>query len=37
MNVPVGVLSLFLVSRFVEDPYYLTRQLKQARKSLSID
>jgi MFS transporter, DHA2 family, multidrug resistance protein len=37
MNIPVGILSLMLVSRLVEDPAYLTAQRKQARKSLSID
>ena len=37
MNVPIGLLSLLLVSRLVEDPAYLTNQLKKARKHLSID
>jgi MFS transporter, DHA2 family, multidrug resistance protein len=37
MNVPVGVISLLLASRLVEDPAYLTNQIKKARKHLSID
>jgi DHA2 family multidrug resistance protein len=37
MNVPVGMLSLLLVSRLVEDPAYLSNQLKKARRYLSID
>jgi len=37
MNIPVGILSLLLVSRLVEDPPYLTEQLKQARRSFSVD
>jgi DHA2 family multidrug resistance protein len=37
MNVPVGMLSLLLVSRLIEDPDYLTRQLKQLRGHMSID
>jgi DHA2 family multidrug resistance protein len=37
MNIPVGILSLMLVSRLVEDPAYLTAQRKRARKSLNID
>ena len=30
MNVPVGILSLLLVSRLIEDPAYLTRQLERS-------
>jgi MFS family permease len=37
MNVPVGILSLLLVSRLVEDPAYLTEQIKKLRGHLSID
>ena len=37
MNVPIGMLSLLLVSRLVEDPAYLAQQMKKARKYLSID
>jgi DHA2 family multidrug resistance protein len=37
MNVPVGVLSLLLVSRVVEDPAYLVRQSRNVRRSLGID
>jgi MFS transporter, DHA2 family, multidrug resistance protein len=37
MNVPVGILSLLLVSRLIEDPEYLTRQLKKLRGHMSID
>jgi DHA2 family multidrug resistance protein len=37
MNVPVGMLSLLLVSRLIEDPEYLTRQLKKLRGHMSID
>jgi MFS transporter, DHA2 family, multidrug resistance protein len=37
MNVPVGMLSLLLVSRVVNDPAYLLEQTKKARKYLSID
>jgi len=37
MNVPVGMLSLLLVSRLVEDPDYLTKQLKQLRGHMNID
>ena len=37
MNIPVGILSLLLVSRLVEDPPYLTEQLKKARQSFSVD
>jgi MFS family permease len=32
MNVPIGMLSLLLVSRLVEDPAYLSEQVKKARK-----
>jgi MFS transporter, DHA2 family, multidrug resistance protein len=37
MNIPVGILSLLLVSRLVEDPPYLTEQLRKARRSFSVD
>jgi DHA2 family multidrug resistance protein len=37
MNVPVGILSLGLISRLVEDPAYLRRGMEQARRYLSID
>ena len=37
MNIPVGIISLLLVSRLIEDPPYLVEQAKQARKSISID
>jgi DHA2 family multidrug resistance protein len=37
MNVPMGILSLVLVSRLVEDPAYLTEQIKKARAHLSLD
>src|SRR5260370_21921790 len=37
MNVPVGMLSMLLVSRLVEDPDYLTVQLKRLRGHMSID
>src|SRR6202030_2303000 len=37
MNVPVGILSLLLVSRLIEDPEYLTRQLKKLRGHMRID
>src|ERR1700739_1464592 len=37
MNVPVGMLSLLLVSRLIEDPVYLSEQVKKARKNLRID
>jgi MFS transporter, DHA2 family, multidrug resistance protein len=37
MNVPVGMLSLLLVSRIVEDPSYLTDQIKKLRGHVSID
>ena len=33
MNVPVGILSLLLVSRLIEDPAYLTRQLEKAART----
>src|SRR5258708_28558545 len=37
MNIPVEILSLLLVSRLVEDPPYLTEQLKKARQSFCVD
>jgi MFS transporter, DHA2 family, multidrug resistance protein len=37
MNVPIGMLALLLVSRLVEDPAYLTEQVKKARGHLSLD
>ena len=37
MNVPVGILSLLLLSRLVEDPAYLTEQIKKLRGHVSID
>jgi MFS transporter, DHA2 family, multidrug resistance protein len=37
MNVPVGMLSLLLVSQLIEDPAYLRQQMKKARSYLSID
>jgi DHA2 family multidrug resistance protein len=37
MNVPVGILSLLLVSRLVEDPVYLIEQIKKLRGHASID
>jgi DHA2 family multidrug resistance protein len=37
MNVPFGMLSLLLVSRLIEDPEYLTRQLNRLRGHMSID
>jgi MFS transporter, DHA2 family, multidrug resistance protein len=37
MNVPVGMLSLLLVSRIIEDPAYLTDQIKKLRGHVSID
>jgi MFS transporter, DHA2 family, multidrug resistance protein len=37
MNVPIGILSLLLVSRLIEDPEYLTRQLKKLRGHMGID
>jgi len=37
MNVPVGMLSLLLVSQLIEDPAYLSEQIKKARRYLSID
>ena len=33
MNVPVGILSLLLVSRLIEDPAYLTRQLEETART----
>ncbi len=37
MNVPVGVLSLLLVSRVIEDPAHLVRQSRNVRRTLGID
>ena len=37
MNVPVGILSVMLVSRLIEDPEYLTRQLEKLRGHMRID
>jgi DHA2 family multidrug resistance protein len=37
LNVPVGILSLLLVSRLVDDPAYLTEQIKKLRGHVSID
>jgi MFS transporter, DHA2 family, multidrug resistance protein len=37
MNVPVGMLSLMLVSRLIEDPAYLKEQVKKARGYMHID
>src|SRR6204780_808844 len=37
MNVPVGMLSLLLVSHLIEDPAYLSEQIRRARRYLSID
>ena len=37
MNIPVGIVSLLLVSRLIEDLPYLAERAKQARKSISID
>src|ERR1700689_472529 len=37
MNVPVGMLSLLLVSHLIEDPAYLSEQIRKARRYLSID
>ncbi|HLK86665.1 MAG TPA: DHA2 family efflux MFS transporter permease subunit [Candidatus Binataceae bacterium] len=37
MNVPVGMVSLLLVSRLIEDPSYLVEQTRKARAYLSID
>jgi DHA2 family multidrug resistance protein len=37
MNVPVGMLSLLLVSRLIEDPEYLSSQIKKLRGHMSID
>src|SRR5271170_6303058 len=37
MNVPVGMLSLVLVSKLIEDPAYLSEQIRKARKYLSMD
>ncbi len=37
MNVPIGVLSLLLVSRLIEDPDYLKREVNKLRRHLTID
>src|SRR5207245_9344143 len=37
MNVPVGMLSLLLVSQLIEAPAYLSEQIKKARRYLRID
>ncbi|MDP9121037.1 MAG: DHA2 family efflux MFS transporter permease subunit [Acidobacteriota bacterium] len=37
INVPVGVLSVFLTSRFISDPEYLSQQLRKLRGKLRID
>src|SRR5277367_2455618 len=37
MNVPVGMLSLLLVSHLIEDPAYLSEQIKKLRGHMSID
>src|SRR5271169_2309943 len=37
INVPVGILSVMLVSRLIEDPEYLTRQLEKLRGHMRID
>jgi DHA2 family multidrug resistance protein len=37
MNVPLGILSLLLVARLIEDPAYLREQMKKARSYFSID
>src|ERR1700689_2641315 len=36
-NGPVGILSVMLVSRLIEDPEYLTRQLEKLRGHMRID
>jgi DHA2 family multidrug resistance protein len=33
INVPIGILSLFLTQRMVEDPPYLTREQERARRA----
>jgi MFS transporter, DHA2 family, multidrug resistance protein len=33
INVPIGIMSLFLTNHFVKDPEYLTEQLEQQRRS----
>jgi len=33
INVPIGIMSLFLTNHFVKDPEYLTEQLVQQRRS----
>src|SRR5581483_597254 len=37
MNVPIGMISLLLVSRLIHDPAYLSEQTRKARKYLSLD
>jgi DHA2 family multidrug resistance protein len=37
MNIPIGILSVLLVSRLVEDPAYLADEVKKARGHLSLD
>jgi MFS transporter, DHA2 family, multidrug resistance protein len=37
MNVPVGIISLMLLYRLLEDPAYLTEQVKKLRGKLSLD
>jgi MFS transporter, DHA2 family, multidrug resistance protein len=37
MNVPIGILSLLLVSSLVKDPAYLLDEIKKARGHLSLD
>jgi MFS transporter, DHA2 family, multidrug resistance protein len=37
MNVPIGIIAFFLVSRIVRDPEYLTRQRNTLRGHLHID
>ena len=37
MNVPIGILSVLLVSRLVKDPAYLVDEVKKARGHLRLD
>src|SRR5579884_680073 len=37
MNVPVGLLSMLLIARFVKDPSYLAAQMKEDRRRLHVD
>ncbi len=37
MNVPIGIISLLLVSRFVHDPGYLAERTREVRKYLRMD